>query len=186
MRNLSSSNSVQTAMFKGLVAKIVNLILASVRGAALPKNGAILAVGVIGFLGYGVSLVLFVLALRHLGTARTSAYFCLAPFGGAVLAVVMLGDPLSVELIVAGGMMGFGLWLHLTEQHGHEHVHDAITHEHRHIHEAHHVHEHAEIVPLGEPHTHQHHHGKLVHRHLHFPDIHHRHEHSSSGPFEKG
>lgn len=178
-RMFSSSNPVQIAMLKGLVAGIVNIILASASGATLPKSGAVFAVAIVGFLGYGVSLVLFVLALRHLGTARTSAYFCLAPFGGAILAIVMLGNPLSVQLIVAGNLMGFGLWLHLTEQHGHEHIHDAITHEHRHVHDAHHQHEHAEAVSVEEPHAHQHRHEKLIHRHPHFPDTHHRHEHSS-------
>jgi drug/metabolite transporter (DMT)-like permease len=178
-RKLSSANPVQLAMLKGLVAGMVNLILASANGATLPASSTVLAVGVVGLLGYGVSLVLFVLALRHLGTARTSAYFCLAPFGGAVLAVVMLGDPLSVQLIIAGSLMGFGLWLHLTEQHRHEHIHQIAVHEHRHTHDAHHIHEHKGSVPVWEPHTHQHRHERLVHRHAHFPDLHHRHEHSS-------
>jgi hypothetical protein len=176
-RKLSSSNPVQLAMLKGLVAGTVNLILASANDAEFPTAGTALAVGIIGFLGYGVSLVLFVLALRHLGTARTSAYFCLAPFGGAVLAVVMLGDPISVQLIIAGSLMGFGLWLHLTEQHGHEHIHEIMMHEHRHSHDAHHKHEHEGSVPVQEPHAHPHHHETFVHRHPHFPDLHHHHEH---------
>ena len=166
-------------MLKGLVAGTVNLILASANGAALPTTGTVLTVGVVGFLSYGVSLVLFVLALRHLGTARTSAYFCLAPFGGAVLAIVMLGDPLSVQLIMAGSLMGFGLWLHLTEQHGHEHIHEIIVHEHRHTHDAHHKHEHEDGVPMRKQHTHPHLHQTLAHLHQHFPDLHHRHQHSS-------
>jgi drug/metabolite transporter (DMT)-like permease len=184
-RNLSSSDPVQIAALKGLVAGVVNSILALAQGAALPGSGAILTVGVVGFLGYGVSLVLFVLALRHLGTARTSAYFCLAPFSGALLAILLLGDPLSAELIVGGSLMGFGLWLHLTEQHSHEHGHEAITHEHRHTHDAHHEHQHERRVSLDEPHTHQHHHERVVHRHPHFPDTHHRHEHSSPAPVRK-
>jgi hypothetical protein len=182
-RKLSSSDPVQIAMLKGLFAGIVNLILASANGATWPTTGTMLAVGIIGFLGYGVSLVLFVLALRHLGTARTSAYFCLAPFGGAALAVVMLHDPLSVQLIIAGSLIGFGLWLHLTEQHGHEHVHELTMHEHRHTHDTHH--EHGGGVPVREPHTHWHRHDALVHRHPHFPDLHHRHEHSSPPPPRK-
>jgi drug/metabolite transporter (DMT)-like permease len=183
-RKLSSSNPTQIAMLKGLVAGIVNLILALAQGAILPTTSLLLAIGVVGFLGYGVSLVLFVLALRHLGTARTGAYFSLAPFDGAVLAVVMLGDPLSIQLIVAGSLMGFGLWLHLTEQHWHEHIHEIMAHEHRHSHDAHHKHEHEGGVRVGEPHTHQHRHQWLAHRHPHFPDLHHRHEHSPqvSGP----
>jgi drug/metabolite transporter (DMT)-like permease len=181
-RKLSSSDPIQLAMLKGLVAGIVNVILASINGATLTTTGTVVAVGVIGFLSYGLSLVLFVLALRHLGTARTSAYFCLAPFGGAVLAIAILGDRLSVQLIIAGSLMAFGLWLHLTEQHGHEHIHEIIMHEHRHTNDAHHKHQHEGGVLVKEPHTHQHHHEKLVHRHAHFPDLHHRHEHSSAPP----
>jgi drug/metabolite transporter (DMT)-like permease len=184
-RKLSSSNPMQITMLKGLVAGIVNLTLALAKGAILPTTGTVLAAGVVGFLGYGVSLVLFVVALRHLGSARTSAYFCLAPFGGAVLAVVMLGELLSTQLIIAGVLMGFGLWLHLTEQHGHEHTHEITEHEHRHTHDVHHKHEHEDGVPMSEPHTHTHRHKALVHLHPHFPDLHHRHEHSSASSVQK-
>ena len=104
-----------------------------------------------GVLGYGVSLALFVLGLRYLGTARTGAYFSLAPFVGAALAVAILGEPVSVRLIIAGGLMGFGLWLHLTERHEHEHLHEPMEHEHRHRHDEHHQHKHAVTDPSRAP-----------------------------------
>jgi drug/metabolite transporter (DMT)-like permease len=176
-RKLSSSDPMQIAMLKGLCAGMLNFMLALLHGAALPPVGTVLVVGVVGFLGYGVSLALFVLGLRDLGTARTGAYFSLAPFVGAVLAVVMLGEPLTAQLIVAGGLMGVGLWLHLAERHDHEHVHEALEHEHRHRHDEHHRHEHGPDAPAGEPHTHWHRHPPLVHRHPHYPDLHHRHGH---------
>jgi drug/metabolite transporter (DMT)-like permease len=177
-RKLSSSDPVQIAMLKGMVAGLVNLVLALWwQHVAIPPTGVLVSAGVVGFLGYGVSLVLFVLGLRHLGTARTGAYFSLAPFVGAVLAVVMLNEPLSARLLVAGCLMGFGLWLHLAERHDHEHTHDAMEHEHRHRHDAHHMHEHSPADPIGEPHSHWHRHAPLVHRHPHYPDLHHRHGH---------
>jgi drug/metabolite transporter (DMT)-like permease len=176
-RKLSSSDPVQIAMLKGLVAGAVNFMLALWQGAMLPSAGIVTAAGVVGFLGYGVSLALFVLGLRYLGTARTGAYFSLAPFVGALLAVAMLGEPLSVQLIIAGSLMGFGLWLHLAEQHEHEHLHEPIEHEHRHRHDEHHQHEHSLTDPSGEPHSHWHQHARLVHRHPHYPDLHHRHGH---------
>jgi drug/metabolite transporter (DMT)-like permease len=179
-RQLSSSDPLQIALLKGLIAGAVNLALALWHGATLPPAGAIAAIGMIGFLGYGVSLALFVLALRYLGTARTGAYFSLAPFVGAVLAVAMLGDPISVQLVIAGGLMGFGLWLHLAERHEHEHVHEPMDHEHRHRHDEHHQHKHAVTDPPGEPHTHCHRHAPLVHRHPHYPDLHHRHRHHNA------
>lgn len=181
-RKLSSADPVQIAMLKGLVAGTVNLALAVTNGADLPPVGTVLATSAIGFLGYGVSLALFVLGLRHLGAARTGAYFSLAPFVGAVLAVVMLGEPLTVSLAVAGGLMGWGLWLHLAERHNHEHAHDVMEHEHRHRHDEHHQHEHGPDAPLGEPHTHWHHHVPLVHKHPHYPDLHHRHGHAHRRP----
>ena len=176
-RKLSSADPVQTAMLKGLVAGTVNLALAFASGATLPPASSLLAIGVVGFLGYGVSLAMFVLGLRHLGTARTGAYFSLALFVGAVLAVFMLGEPLSAKLLIAGGLMGLGLWLHLSERHEHEHAHEPMEHEHRHRHDDHHQHEHAPGVMQGEPHTHRHRHTQLVHRHAHYPDLHHRHGH---------
>ncbi len=176
-RPLSSADPVQITMIKGLAAGTVNLTLALAQGAAWPEAGTTLAAGVVGLLGYGVSLVLFVLGLRHLGTARTSAYFSLAPFIGAAIAVVLLAEPASARLLLAGGLMASGLWLHLAERHEHEHTHEAMEHEHRHVHDGHHQHAHGPDDPAGEPHTHRHRHARLAHRHPHYPDLHHRHGH---------
>jgi drug/metabolite transporter (DMT)-like permease len=176
-RRLSSADPVQIAMLKGLAAGTANLSLALLQGAALPAGDILLAAGAVGFLGYGVSLVLFVLGLRHLGTARTGAYFSLAPFIGAVLAIALLGEPLSSRLLLAGGLMAVGLWLHLAERHEHEHAHEAMEHEHRHYHDEHHQHVHGSGDPQAEPHSHWHRHEPMVHRHPHYPDLHHRHVH---------
>jgi drug/metabolite transporter (DMT)-like permease len=177
-RTLSASDPIQIAMAKGLVAGAVNLSIALfLRGAAVPTVMQIAVSGVIGFFGYGVSLACFVLALRHLGTARTAAYFSTSPFVGAVLAVVLLGEPLSSRLLVAAVLMGCGVWLHVTEAHDHEHTHGSMEHTHRHVHDIHHQHEHAPDDPPGEPHTHWHRHPRLTHRHAHYPDLHHRHDH---------
>ncbi|MFO1024671.1 MAG: EamA family transporter [Acetobacteraceae bacterium] len=177
-RKLSSADPVQIAMLKGLVAGAVNTLLAMSQGATLPPAGIVAAAAIIGFLGYGVSLALFVLALRHLGAARTGAYFSLAPFVGAVLAIVLLHETLSLQLMAAGVLMAIGLWLHLAEHHEHEHAHEAMEHEHRHSHDSHHQHAHGPQDPPGEPHTHRHRHAPLVHRHPHYPDTHHRHGHA--------
>ena len=125
----------------------------------------------------GSALVLYVLALRHLGAARTGAYFSLAPFVGAMLALVLLRDPISAILLAAGALMAIGLWLHLSEHHEHDHLHDEMEHEHSHRHDEHHRHAHPPGVQPGEPHTHPHRHARLWHRHAHYPDLHHRHGH---------
>lgn len=177
-RKLSSADPVQITMLKGLAAGVVNTLLAVAHGAALPSAGMIAAASVIGFLGYGVSLALFVLALRHLGAARTGADFSLAPFVGAVLAIGLLHESPTPRLAAGGVLMAIGLWLHLAEHHEHEHEHETMEHEHRHRHDVHHRHEHAPADPSGEPHTHRHRHAPLVHRHPHYPDSHHRHGHA--------
>ncbi len=178
-RKLSAADPVQIAMLKGLVAGAVNLVLALWHGASLPPAGPLLGAGVVGFFGYGVSLVLFVLALRHLGAARTGVYFSMAPFIGAVLALGLFSEPLTVRLALAAALMGLGLYLHLAEHHEHEHDHEELTHEHVHVHDAHHQHEHGPGVAPGEPHVHVHRHAPMVHRHPHYPDLHHRHTHAA-------
>jgi hypothetical protein len=164
-------------MLKGLVAGTVNFILALAIGAHAPSLMAFGAAAVLGFFGYGVSLALFVIALRHVGTARTGAYFSAAPFIGAIVGVALLRDPISPQLIVAALLMAGGVYLHLAERHEHVHVHEPLEHEHAHIHDEHHQHEHDPDDPAGEPHSHRHKHARLVHSHPHFPDLHHEHEH---------
>jgi drug/metabolite transporter (DMT)-like permease len=176
-RKLSAADPVEIAMLKGLAAGSVNLALALAVGAALPTPGAVAAAALIGFFGYGVSLVLFVLGLRHLGAARTGAYFSTAPFIGALLAVLLLGEKLTLQLAAAGFLMAAGIYIHLTEAHEHEHAHEALDHAHRHVHDAHHRHMHMPGDPAGEPHAHPHRHLPLVHKHPHYPDLHHRHAH---------
>ena len=177
-RKLSGADPVQIAMLKGLAAGTVNLGLALARGAVLPAPDALLGAGLIGFLGYGVSLTLFVLALRHLGTARTGAYFSTAPFIGGAVAVALFGQPVTLRLLGAALLMAIGITLHLIERHEHEHVHEEMVHEHAHVHDAHHQHAHGPGDPSGEPHVHAHRHTRLVHTHPHYPDLHHRHGHA--------
>lgn len=175
-RKVSLSDPVQIAAVKGVVAGLVNTGLAlGVAQAPWPDAASLLGIALIGFLGYGVSLVLFVLGLRHLGTARAGAYFSAAPFVGAVGAVAFMGEPLTAQLLVAAGLMAFGIWLHLTERHEHDHLHEALEHDHVHSHDEHHRHVHDPAVE-GE-HSHMHIHTALRHRHSHYPDSHHRHSH---------
>jgi drug/metabolite transporter (DMT)-like permease len=168
---------LQIVELKGLIAGPVNLVLGIVAGGQLPGASAASLAGLVGFVGYGVSLVLFVYALRHLGTARTGAYFSTAPFLGAIAALLFLREPLTVQLLAAGLLMAIGVWLHLTEHHEHEHVHEPMKHSHPHVHDQHHQHEHAPDDPPGEPHTHVHRHERLKHSHPHVPDKHHQHKH---------
>ncbi|VFU16287.1 DMT family transporter [Methylocella tundrae] len=176
-RKLSAADPVQIAAIKGLVAGPINLVLAFWQGAAAPGAALLAGAAVVGFVGYGISLALFVLALRHLGAARTGAYFSIAPFVGAVLGVAILHDPVTLQLAAAAILMGIGVWLHITEAHEHEHLHEVMAHDHAHVHDEHHRHPHGQNDPAGEPHSHWHGHARMVHRHPHYPDLHHRHSH---------
>lgn len=174
-RKLSSADPVQIAMIKGLVAGTTNFAIALALGAQLPAPPILAGGAIVGFLGIGVSLVMFMLGLRHLGTARTGAYFSLAPFIGAVLALLVFRDGLTIQLVAAGLLMGLGLWLHLSERHEHVHDHEALEHDHAHTHDSHH--QHAHDGPVSGPHSHVHRHEPLHHKHPHYPDLHHRHSH---------
>lgn len=175
-RKVSSSDAMFIASVKGLVAGSVNCALAAALGMHWPATLTLLATMGVGLLGYGASLVLFVLALRGLGTARTGAYFSTAPFIGAALALLM-GESASAHFWWAGALMAFGVWLHLTETHEHEHTHEPIEHQHTHTHDEHHQHAHEFDWDGSEPHTHPHRHEPITHKHPHYPDIHHRHSH---------
>lgn len=176
-RKVSASDALFIAGSKGLVAGCVNTALAFSLGAAWPTLPLLSTAMVIGFLGYGLSLVLFVLALRGLGTARTGAYFSTAPFVGAAISIAVFAEPTSASFWIAAAVMAIGVWLHLTEHHAHEHEHTELLHGHTHRHDAHHQHSHDFDWDGNEPHTHVHQHAPLKHQHAHFPDIHHRHSH---------
>ncbi|MEO8226484.1 MAG: EamA family transporter [Gemmatimonadota bacterium] len=180
-QRISASDPLQITLLKGLIAGSVNTALSLSLGARLPAAATLAGALLLGLLAYGVSLVLYVRALRALGTARTGAYFSLAPFVGAVVGLVVWHERVTAPLVVAAGLMALGLWLHLSERHAHQHQHEALEHEHRHVHDEHHQHPHEPGDAAGEPHTHRHRHAPLVHVHPHFPDIHHRHGHSDAG-----
>ncbi len=176
-RKIALTDATWLAAVKGLTAGSVNLVLAWIAGGAWPALTDLGAALLLGFFAYGVSLTLFVVGLRHLGTARTGAYFSIAPFAGALLAVI-LGEPVTLSLLAAGGLMAIGIGLHLSEGHQHRHTHLPLFHDHEHRHDEHHLHEHnGEAVAPGIRHRHPHRHDPLTHTHVHYPDAHHRHPH---------
>jgi drug/metabolite transporter (DMT)-like permease len=176
-RKVSTNDAMVIACLKGLVSGPVNLGIAFALGAHLPNVGKIAAAMLTGFAGYGVSLVLFVVALRNLGTARTGAYFSVAPIFGVALSLILWPELPSPLFWVAAALMAVGIWLHIRERHEHPHTHEALAHNHRHRHDEHHQHSHDFEWNGDEPHTHPHRHEPITHTHAHFPDIHHRHLH---------
>ncbi len=176
-RKVAANDAMVIACVKGLVAGPVNIGIALAAGASLPAVPATAAAMLTGLGGYGISLVLFVVALRHLGSARTGAYFSVAPLFGVVLSLLIWPALPSVTFWIAAALMALGIWLHVRERHEHEHAHERLAHTHRHRHDEHHQHTHDFPYEGDEPHTHPHVHLPITHSHAHFPDIHHRHRH---------
>ena len=176
-RKLATHDSMWLAATKGLVAGAVNLLIAMAAGRHWPPAVTIGSALSLGAVAYGASLTMFIVALQHLGAARTGAYFSTAPFVGTAVAVVWLSEPVTLSLGLAAALMAIGVWLHLTERHIHKHSHPAVEHEHDHVHDEHHDHVHEPAVPAGVRHRHRHVHEALSHSHHHFPDADHQHDH---------
>lgn len=175
-RAVSHRDALGIAALKCAAAGSTNAAIAGTLSAHFSSAPNLLAGLTLGALSYGVSLVLFVGALPHLGSARTAAHFGTAPFFGAALAVGLLGEPITAPLIAAVVLTALSTWLVLTERHAHAHTHELVEHEHLHAHDEHHQHEHSGDEGPA-PHRHRHSHEPVTHSHEHLPDLHHRHGH---------
>jgi drug/metabolite transporter (DMT)-like permease len=175
-QGLSLRNPLAVARVKGLSAGGFSLGLSWLMGYEFPDMTAIGMILVLGFVGYGVSVVLDIYALRLLGAAREAAFFSTAPFIGALAAVPILGEHWRLGEYLAGATMAIGIGVLLREHHSHLHLHTGMEHDHVHTHtDPHHQHDHKE--KLVGPHAHWHRHLPLQHDHGHVSDVHHRHEH---------
>ena len=178
-RRISGKNPVTIAAVKGLVAGLFSLTLTLVRGMPLPDLRTCLLAMVLGLASYGVSIALFIYAMRGLGAARTGALFATAPFIGTAMSFAMFRDRPNLQFFLALPLMVVGAALLLDERHSHRHAHEALEHEHRHRHDdEHHGHAHPPETEAVE-HSHRHVHVPVEHEHPHLPDEHHRHGHGT-------
>lgn len=175
-RDVEELSSTVLASIKGLGAGIFSLVLALLFTKWSASPGQLSGALTVGALSYGLSLVLFIKALRMIGAARTATFFAVGPFFGTLLSVVLLGERPSAPFWVATSLMLAGIVLVYGELHRHRHTHEELGHSHSHRHDEHHQHEH-QNTPAAEPHDHYHVHRPVTHSHLHWPDPHHRHEH---------
>ncbi len=181
-RNISGKDPLMIVGVKGICAGTFSLLLARILGIAFPQINSILIAMLVGAVCYGLSIQLFILGLRGLGSARSGALFGTAPFVGAILSLVFLKEIPQTLFWLALPIMGVGAWLMLTEDHAHAHAHHSLDHAHSHTHaDEHHRHEHpgGGAVFTGN-HSHPHRHVPLSHAHAHAPDLHHRHGHIKS------
>lgn len=178
-RCLSLKDPKQIVVVKGLGSGFGALVIAVAAGRPSLTPGPVALALLLGFFAYGLSIAFYVMAQRQLGAARTSAYYAAAPFVGILLSWLVLREPITPSFVAALAIMLAGTWLAASEDHGHEHLHEALVHEHRHTHDdGHHNHAHDADAPPGEPHSHLHRHEPVTHRHAHHPDLHHLHRHS--------
>lgn len=179
-RNISAKDPLMIVLVKGMGAGSFSLILALVLGNPLPSLTIILGAMLLGSLSYGFSIVLFIRAMRGLGAARTSALFGTAPLVGVIVSFLLFRDTLTLFFVVALPLMIAAAFLLFSEQHGHRHIHEPVTHEHRHRHDdGHHTHDHPGMTDRSLTHSHVHIHERIEHEHSHLPDIHHRHAHEA-------
>ncbi len=175
-RDIEQLSPIVLACVKGFAAGLFNTTLAIVLGSTLGTASQTGGTLVIGAISYGVSLILFIKALRLIGSSRTSTYFASGPFFGMLLAVPLLCEIPSSSQWLAAVIMVVGLLVLYREEHEHGHTHQANSHCHSHSHDEHHQHAH-EGTDTTEPHDHWHTHEPITHSHWHLPDIHHRHSH---------
>lgn len=163
---------------KGIVAGGANLAigLLLVGWGTSTGLGDVTAALAIGAAGYGASITLWVKGARDLGAARGQVIFATAPFIGAVIAWIALGEDVLTLQIVAMVLAAVGVAVSLESGHEHHHRHEPLVHDHEHVHDDdHHDHEHA--GGFTGRHSHRHEHGAIIHAHVHVPDLHHRHDH---------
>jgi drug/metabolite transporter (DMT)-like permease len=175
-RNISAKDPFTIVAIKGIGAGTFSLLLAFITKSNFPGVKLILGIMMLGFFSYGLSIVLFIFAMRSLGASRTSAFFGTAPFAGTILSFILLRELPNFLFYISLPVMILGAILILGEKHGHLHHHIALEHEHRHNHkDEHHAHNHIGSENIEHSHTHKH--ENTEHLHSHKPDIHHRHEH---------
>ncbi|MCM2356716.1 MAG: DMT family transporter [Geobacteraceae bacterium] len=175
-RELESLPASLLACVKGLSAGVFNVLLSLILFSGPVTPLQVTATLMIGALSFGASLVLFIHALREIGSARTSTWFASGPFIGTLLSVIVLGERPPGGYWLAALVMLSGMFFLYGEMHRHLHRHERLAHSHPHEHDEHHRHEHDDGRDKGA-HDHFHVHEPLTHSHVHWPDIHHRHRH---------
>ena len=175
-RMLSSKSSVQITTIKGFFSGLGSLIIALAIGEKIPEIKWIIAVLLLGFIAYGLSINFYIKAQKDLGAAKTSAYYSIAPFLGVFFGILLLNERPGVQFYIGLMIMIIATVLMIKDtielQHTHEHVH-VHTHEHRHGNLVH-AHEHEHV----HSHTHIHTEGEGTHRHTHEDIPEHNHQHN--------
>lgn len=173
---ISSKSSIEIVIIKGCFSGLGGLIVALLLDEQIPDFKWLLCVLLLGFVAYGLSINFYIMAQKHLGASKTSAFYSIAPFMGVAFSMVLLGEQPGLQFYIALVIMIIATLLmiqdtmalqhaHLhTHIHTHEHKHGKLVHSHEHMHEHshmhshytdkdHHNHNHKEIAPHNHIHT---------------------------------
>jgi drug/metabolite transporter (DMT)-like permease len=179
-RKLADIDPLVVVAGKGFLGASAAMVGALVLRHAWPNPINTLTLLLVGALGFGFSLVLYLRAQRIIGAMRTASVFSVAPFIGSGVALAMGATWPGWHFAIAVIFIAMGVWLHASERHEHAHTHEVLEHEHQHTHDdGHHIHTHEPGYADAEPHSHMHYHGPQTHHHPHSEDIHHRHSHAT-------
>ena len=174
-RMLSEKSSVQITTIKGIFSGLGSFSVALIIRETVPGFQWILAVLLLGFVAYGLSINFYIKAQKDLGAAKTSAYYSIAPFLGVAFGMILLGERPGIQFYIGLAIMIAATVLMVKDtielQHTHEHTH-IHTHEHAHgdfVHTHEHEHAHSHIHTHGENEdTHGHEHNEIAeHDHTH-------------------
>ncbi len=110
-RKLSAKDPMEIVILKGIFSGLGSVVIGLCVGERIEKLWSVFAVLCVGFIAYGLSIFFYVHAQRLLGAARTSAYYAVAPFIGALLSLVIFREMPPYTYFLALGLMIVGAWL---------------------------------------------------------------------------
>ena len=110
-RQIANRDPMEIVTVKGFGSGLGALLIALCVGDGFPSFRHIAIILLLGFVAYGLSIYFYTYAQRTIGAAKTSTYYALAPFIGALLSILMLGEPVTWIFVVASVIMAAGCWI---------------------------------------------------------------------------
>ena len=110
-RRLSAKDPLEIVLLKGIFSGLGSVSIGFVLGERITHLWSVFAVLGVGCVAYGFSIFVYVYAQRLLGAARTSAYYAVAPFIGALLSLAIFREMPPYTFFIALMLMAVGAWL---------------------------------------------------------------------------
>lgn len=120
-RNISSRNTYEIVILKGFFSGFGSLLIAICKGEKMPEFCYVCLTMLLGFFAYGLSIFLYVKAQNILGAAKTSAFYAINPFIGALMSFIVLHEKLTGLYLAASVLMVFGTCVVVVDTLAHKH-----------------------------------------------------------------